>query len=93
MGGRFALLFFFAMRIRVLFFAAYRERIGSGELHVELPGPSTVAELLQTLWEQGEPYTELPAGPVVAVNREFASPDTPLKEGDEVAFVPPVAGG
>ena len=35
----------------------------------------------------------LPAAPVVAVNRLFASLETPLEGGDEVAFVPPVAGG
>ena len=44
-------------------------------------------------WERGEPFASLPAGLAVAVNREFASPDTPLQDGDEVAFIPPVAGG
>lgn len=81
------------MTIRILFFASYRELLGSGELLLDLPGPGTVSDLLQDLWDRGEPYSALPASPVVAVNREFATLDTPLKEGDEVAFVPPVAGG
>lgn len=81
------------MRIRILFFAAYRELLGTGEHHLDLPEPSTVSDLLQELWALGEPYASLPAAPVTAVNRQFASPDTPLKDGDEVALVPPVAGG
>ena len=81
------------MTIRILFFASYRELLGSGELLLDLPGPGTVSDLLQDLWDRGEPYSALPASPVVAVNREFATLDTPLEEGDEVAFVPPVAGG
>jgi molybdopterin synthase sulfur carrier subunit len=81
------------MQIRVLFFASYRELVGAGELHVVLPEPASVSHLLQELRSRGEPYSSLPAAPVVAVNREFASVGTPLKGGDEVAFVPPVAGG
>jgi molybdopterin converting factor subunit 1 len=81
------------MQIRVLFFASYREMVGAGELVAELPGPASVSDLLQQLRGRGEPFSSLPAGPVVAVNRVFASLETPLDDGDEVAFVPPVAGG
>jgi len=81
------------MRIRVLFFAAYRELVGEGELHLTLDPPARVTDLLEELWDRGEPYSSLPAAPVVAVNREFASHHTALHDGDEVAFVPPVAGG
>jgi len=81
------------MKIRILFFAAYRELLGTGEHHLDLVEPATVSDLLQELWALGEPYAWLPASPVVAVNRQFAAPDTPLSDGDEVAFVPPVAGG
>jgi molybdopterin converting factor subunit 1 len=85
--------FFFIMRLRVLFFASYRELLGTGQLEVDLPGPATVADLLGEIRARGEPYASLPSDPVVAVNREFASPHTPLGPGDEVALVPPVAGG
>lgn len=81
------------MMIRILFFASYRELVGSGELHLDLPEPATVSSVLLELRRRGEPYSSLPPSPVVAVNREFASVDTPLNGGDEVAFVPPVAGG
>ncbi len=81
------------MRIRVLFFAAYRELVGQGFHEVTLSPGSTVGELLQELWALGDPFQHLPAAPVVAVNRAFASTDTRLSDGDEVAFIPPVAGG
>ena len=67
--------------------------MGAGELVAELPEPASVSALLQGLRGRGEPFSSLPAAPVVAVNRLFASLETPLEGGDEVAFVPPVAGG
>lgn len=81
------------MRIRILFFAAYRELLGTGEHHLDLTAPATVSDLLQELWAMGEPFSSLPAAPVVAVNRQFATTETLLQDGDEVALVPPVAGG
>ena len=86
-------LFFCPMQIRILFFASYRELVGTGELHLSLPEPGTVSDLISGLWDRGEPFSSLPAGPAVAVNQEFAGLDTVLHDGDEVAFIPPVAGG
>ena len=60
------------MKIRILFFAAYRELLGTGERYLDLPEPATVSDLLQELWALGEPYASLPAAPVAAVNRHFA---------------------
>ncbi len=89
-----SLSFLFAlMRIRILFFAAYRERMGTGELLLELPEPATVGELLHAIRSLGEPFLYLPGAPVVAVNRRFASLQTALQDEDEVALVPPMAGG
>ncbi len=59
-----------SLRIRLLFFAVYRDLAGTSELQLELP-----------------------AEPVVAVNREYASLATALRDGDELALLPPVAGG
>jgi molybdopterin converting factor subunit 1 len=81
------------MLLRILFFASYRELLGSGEMSLDLQAPATVSDLLREIRARGEPYASLPVSPVVAVNREFASLETSLVEGDEVAFVPPVAGG
>ena len=79
--------------VRTLFFAAYRDRLGVSELDVELPAGSTVGDLVEELRGRGAPWDLLPAEPAVAVNRAYAFLGDPLSEGDEVAFIPPVAGG
>lgn len=81
------------MRIRTLLFASYRELLGTGEMTLSLPGKATVADLVEELRSRGEPFSRLPDDPVVAVNRKYASPQDVLREGDEVALIPPVAGG
>ncbi len=86
-------LFFVRMIIRTLFFASYRELLGTGQLSLELAEAATVDDLLEEVRRRGAGAAQLPADPVVAVNREFASMDTVLTDGDEVALVPPVAGG
>jgi molybdopterin converting factor subunit 1 len=80
------------MRVRSLFFAAYRDVMGAEELEFELPEGATVAELAGLVRERAD-NPAMPETPVVAVNREYAAPDRELHEGDEVAFIPPVAGG
>jgi molybdopterin synthase catalytic subunit len=69
-------------------FARYRERLGFDRLELELPDPPTLAALLAHPRLAG-----LPADALLAVNQAFAGPDTPLKDGDEVALMPPVSGG
>ena len=81
------------MIVRSLFFAQYRDFAGHDELVVELPDPSTVADLVARLRADGNGLSKLPARPVVAVNMDYAPLATALRDGDEVAFIPPVAGG
>ncbi len=81
------------MTVRSLFFATYRDLAGSEELTVEIPSPATVEDLVRELRGSHAGLAALPAVPVVAVNMEYAALSTPLREGDEVAFIPPVAGG
>lgn len=81
------------MIVRSLFFALYREMAGAEELPVELPAGSRVADLVARLRQPGTALEQLPAQPVVAVNMDYAPLSTPLRDGDEVAFIPPVAGG
>jgi len=80
------------MRVRTLFFATYRELAGVEELEIELPAGSTAADLVASLRTRDE-LRRLPARPVVAVNQTNASLSTSLATGDEVALLPPVAGG
>jgi MoaE-MoaD fusion protein len=79
--------------VQALFFAAYRDLVGTRELSVELPDGATVADLVAALRDRGAPFSALPAEPAVAVNRAYAMLSETLSPGDEVAFIPPVAGG
>lgn len=79
------------MRIRL--FARVRDIVGAAELERDV----TNGDTLRTVW-QGlvREYPELERyGPLIsgAVNEEYARMDSPLKDGDEVAFLPPVSGG
>ena len=80
------------MLISVRLFAGLRERAGTDRLEVELPDDARVADVLAAM--ASTPIGELrPRECVVAVNREYATADEPVRAGDEVALVPPVSGG
>jgi len=74
--------------IRLRCFARYRERLGFTELELELPAPPTLAALLEDPRLQG-----LPADALFAVNQAFVQREDLLRDGDEVALMPPVSGG
>jgi len=76
------------MQIRVRLFAALRERAGIAERQLELAEGASVADV----WRELELGDE-PPGIAYARNREYASRDTVLADGDEVALIPPVSGG
>lgn len=82
-----------AVSVHALFFAAYRDLLGTKALSVNLPEGATVADLVSELRGRGAPFDALPAEPAVAVNRAYAGHGERLRAGDEVAFIPPVAGG
>jgi molybdopterin converting factor subunit 1 len=83
--------------IKILYFAWLRERTGTGEEDLVLPkGVATVGALVGHLRARGAGYDTAFAVPRLvraAVNQVFASPETPIGPGDEVAFFPPVTGG
>jgi molybdopterin synthase sulfur carrier subunit len=83
--------------IRILYFAWLRERTGIGEETFVLPdGICTVGALIGLLRSRSEGFDQAFAIPRLvraAVNQDFASPDTRIAPGDEVAFFPPVTGG
>ena len=81
------------MRVNVLLFASLREAVGESTIVLDLADDATVRALIATL---GETYPALaPRLPSakVAVNREFAEPEQELRDGDEVALLPPFGGG
>jgi molybdopterin converting factor subunit 1 len=81
------------MQILILFFASYRDLLGTGEMSLTLPEGTSVSGLVAELRGLGESFQALPPFPVVAVNEEYCSDDRVLEDGDIVAFIPPVAGG
>ncbi len=81
------------MTVKVLYFASFRERVGRDEEARQLPDGCRVAELWRRLASEVPYFAAFPEPPPAAVNLEYASGDRELREGDEVAFLPPVAGG
>ena len=83
--------------ITLLYFARLREALGTASEELQLPGEvRDLASLRQALMSRGDAWAQEldPARAVrAAVNQEIASPDTPVRDGDEVAFFPPVTGG
>lgn len=80
------------MTVTVRLFAFYAEKLGQSELNLSLPQGSTVASAVRSL-SSLPGASVFPAKPLVAVNCTYATWDTLLAEGDEVALIPPVAGG
>ena len=82
-----------SLPVHTLFFAVYRDLLGASELDIELADGATVGDLVEHLRSRGAPFDALPKEPAIAVNRVYAPLSEPLAPGDEVAFIPPVAGG
>lgn len=80
------------MKIRLLSFAVLRDITGSAEAELEVAEGTRAGDVWQLL--RGR-YAAL-AGveqPMTAINESYAAPDAVLHDGDELAFIPPVAGG
>ncbi len=80
------------MKLEVLLFGVARDIFNSPTAQIELDSSSNVGTLKSLLVAQHASLKAL-AGFVVAVNQEYATDDLTLKEGDEVAIIPPVSGG
>lgn len=80
------------MQLTVLLFASYAEALGTARLELTVPERTVVGELVEHLRTVAGPG-RLPPRPLVAVNRRYAAYDHPLAASDEVAVIPPVAGG
>jgi molybdopterin synthase sulfur carrier subunit len=79
------------LTVRVRLFAGLREAMGWAEQRLSTDAGTTPT----ALWRQLDPTADgsLPAGVRVAINQQFADPGTPLADGDELAFLPPISGG
>jgi molybdopterin converting factor small subunit len=78
--------------LNVLLFGSYAETLGVGSVELTLDSPATVADALERL--RALPGGEkLPARPLCALNLSQVSANAPLSGGDELAVLPPLAGG
>jgi molybdopterin converting factor small subunit len=80
------------MNVSVLLFASYADALGRSSLELPLEPGATVADVVAAVARLGGPGA-LPPAPLVAVNERYAASDQRLAAGDEVAIIPPVAGG
>ena len=81
------------MFVTIRLFARLRELAGSGELRRELPDTSTAWSAWESVAQEFPEVAPYATTISCAVNEEYARLTTRLKDGDEVAFLPPVSGG
>ena len=81
------------MQIQVRLFATYREIVGEGQLAWMLQDGTTVGQLVDAMLAKYPRLVGHGRSMLLAVNHEVVRPDVVLREGDEVALLPPVSGG
>ncbi|MGZ4995575.1 MAG: MoaD/ThiS family protein [Methylobacter sp.] len=77
------------MPIKVRYFASLKESVGRSEDDLEFSGLATVGDV----WRRANPDKALPNNILAAVNMDYVELNVAVKDGDEVAFFPPVTGG
>ena len=82
-----------ALKVNVLLFASYREKVGQGQVALDLPDGVTVGDLAEEAVRRYPGLVHSPEALVVAVNWEYRDHLYRLDDGDEVALIPPVSGG
>jgi molybdopterin converting factor small subunit len=81
------------MHITVRLFASHREAAGVAEIIVDLPAGARAGDALAACRRAHPALPPMDSGIAFAINRSVAGPETELADGDEVALLPPVAGG
>ena len=80
------------MTVTVLLFASYADALNRHSLTVNLKHGATVRDVMDQI-SALPGASRLPREPLIAVNERYAKPDRVLAPGDQVAIIPPVAGG
>lgn len=81
------------MQIKLLFFASIKDIVGARQMDVDVPDGATIKDVfdgLESKYPRIAPYRSIV---LTSVNEEYKDQATPVSEGDEVAFFPPVSGG
>ncbi len=81
------------MHIKLRFFASLRERLGRSEDSCEVPEGATVRTVWEALKREHPALIEVERSLAFAVAQEYVDGDHPLRDNDELAFIPPVSGG
>ena len=81
------------MRVQVLFFGQLKDLTGRSSETLPLAERAKLSDVLQHYADKFPDIRKLSASLALSINREYASPDAPLRDGDEVALLPPVSGG
>jgi molybdopterin converting factor subunit 1 len=81
------------VRVTVRLFARLRDIAGGGELVREAPPGATIRSLWRQLVAEYPELERYERSISAAVNADYARMEQPVKDGDEVAFLPPVSGG
>jgi len=82
-----------AMKVRLLYFAVLRDIIGESASVVTLDEGASPRDVWKRLRETHTRLAGYEHPPLTAVNESYVSPDEALHDGDELVFIPPVAGG
>jgi len=81
------------MQVRVLFFGTLKDVLGRASDSLTLPDNAVLGDLVHHYEDRNPRMRHLSVSIAMAVNQEYASPEFPLNDGDEVALLPPVSGG
>ena len=79
--------------LKVLFFGAAKDAVGAAEITLGTDAGASVQSVKETVFSKYPPLDKFSESLMVAVNEEYARNATPVKDGDVVAFLPPVSGG
>lgn len=80
------------MKLNILLFGITKDIVGQSKMTYELPEQATVPDLAESL-KKNYPALQDLSSILIAVNNEYGKKDQTLRESDEVALIPPVAGG
>ena len=81
------------MKVRLLFFAVLRDITGKNETEVSVAEGTRAGDVWSSLRREHAALASYAKPPMIAINEDYATPETQLRDGDELVFIPPVAGG
>ena len=81
------------LTISLKYFAILREQLGASDAMLDVPDGTTAGDIYPLVTRDHPRLAGLERSIMLMVNEEYVAPDRPLRDGDEVAFIPPVSGG